>query len=123
MIIQNAIETPDGTILVSRHVHDYVTHTDVNKEEYMNDGGREYLRRSVNKEPATDLTLYDTDPFEVIREKLLRGSRGKDGTEPLKYIKLKDIDYLDDLIEYEETNRPDNIFLKYYKQEKEYRGL
>ena len=102
-IILNSIKTPDGTVLVSRHRHDYVTHTDKNGFEYMVDGGNEYLRRSVNNEaPYEDLSLHEDSPFEVIREHYCRGSRGKDGTQPLTWIPLKDMDdeYLLACIEY-----------------------
>ena len=33
------MRTPDGTILESKHRHDYVTHLDANGNEYMLDGG------------------------------------------------------------------------------------
>lgn len=122
-LIYSAIRTPDGTILESRHVHDYVTHLDKNGETYMLDGGVDYIRRSGNIEEAEDLSLYSDAPFEQLREVITRGSRGKDGSQPLTYIKLKDIDneYLDALIDYEEELRPNNRYLTFYKQEKEFR--
>ena len=122
-IIYNAIKTPDGTLLESKHVHDFVTHIDKNGEYYQNDGGNEYFHRSVNIIPAEDLSLYSDAPFEQLREVITRGSRGKDMKQPLTYIKLKDIDdeYLDALIDYEEELRPNNKYLTFYKQEKEFR--
>ena len=122
-IVYNAIRTPDGTLLESKHVHDFVTHIDKNGEYYQNDGGNEYFHRSVNIIPAEDLSLYSDAPFEQLREVITRGSRGKSGKELLTYIKLKDIDkeYLDALIDYEIKNRPNNKYLTFYKQEKEFR--
>ena len=38
-LVRNAMRTPDGTIIRSRHRHDYVTHKDANGSEYMLDGG------------------------------------------------------------------------------------
>jgi hypothetical protein len=123
-LIYNAIRTPDGMVLVSKHRHDYVTHTDANGETYFTDGGTEYIRRSVNKIPAEDLSLYDDEPFEVLREHIFRGSRGKSGKEELKYIKLSEIsnEYLEDLIDYEEERRPSNPQLKWYYLENDYRN-
>jgi len=124
-LIYSAIRTPDGTILESKHVHDYVTYLDKNEETYVLDGGTEYIRRSINIVEAEDLSLYSDAPFEQLREVITRGSRGKDGKQPITYIKLKDIDdeYLNALIEYEEINRPQNKYLPFYKQEKIYREL
>ena len=122
-LIYNAIRTPDGTVLESRHVHDFVTHIDANGEYYQNDGGNEYFHRSVNIVPAEDLSLYDDAPHEVIREYLSRGGRGVNGDEPLKYVLLKDINdgWLDAIIVYEETHRPNNIYLNHFKNEIKYR--
>nr|DAI89645.1 MAG TPA: hypothetical protein [Caudoviricetes sp.] len=47
-LIYNAIRTPDGTLLVSRHTHDYVSHIDKNGEEYFLDGGMGHIRTSIN---------------------------------------------------------------------------
>lgn len=123
-LIYNAIKTPDGTVLVSYHRHDYKTHLDANGETYMIDGGIDYIRTSVNKAPAEDLSLYDDAPFEVLREFIHRGGRGKSGDEPLKYVKLSEVDdeWLQAIIDYEEDHRPNNKFLKYYLAEKEFRN-
>ena len=123
-LIYNAIRTPDGTVLVSYHRHDYKTHLDDNGETYVIDGGLDYIRTSVNKIPAEDLSLYDDEPFEVIREHVFRGGRGVNGDEPLKYVLLKDIndDWLNAIIDYEEEHRPNNPQLKWYNLENDYRN-
>lgn len=88
-LLVSRIKTPDGTILTSRHVHDYVTHEDKNGLTYMLDGGDEYQRFYLNdNEPHEDVSIYTDDPFEVIRKHYYRGSRGKNGDEPLKYVPL-----------------------------------
>lgn len=91
-IIRNRIRTPDGTVLESRHRHDYVSYTDANGETYMVDGGTSYLRRSINNEPYEDLTVTLADAHDVVRENLLWGSYGKDGDQPLKLVCLADMD-------------------------------
>ncbi len=67
--------TPDGTELISRSVHDYVTYKDANGETYMVDGGNDYLRRSVNTPPATDTSLYTDDSHELLRKEVTWGVR------------------------------------------------
>ena len=123
-LIYSAVRTPDGTVLESKHRHDYVSHLDTNGETYILDGGTDYIRTSVNKEPAKSLALYDDEPFEVIREHIYRGGRGKDRKQPLKYVKLSEIDdeWLDAIISYENEYRPNNINLKWYNLEKEFRN-
>ena len=90
-IVLNRIKTPDGTILTSRHVHDYVTHIDANGEEYMVDGGHEYLRRNVTIEPFIELSVYDDATFEVIRESYEWGTYGKDGRQQLNFVKISEM--------------------------------
>ena len=123
-ILCNRIQTPDGTILISHNRHDYKTHVDKNGYEYMVDGGNEYLRRNIVQEaPYTEMSVYDDSPYETIREVLFRGGRGKDGKQPLKYVALNEMsnDWVESVIVYEELVRPDNRYLKYYRQEVEYR--
>lgn len=80
IIIRNAIMTPDQTFLWSRHVHDYVIHIDtITGEEYMVDGGNQYLRRSVNIVPAEDFTVTMDDKFTLIRYAFVWRSYGKNG--------------------------------------------
>ena len=84
-LILNRIRTPDQTVLTSRNRHDFVSHKDKNGELYYTDGGLSYLKRSVNKEPYEDLSLYSTDSFEKLREGIEWGNYGKHGNEELHY--------------------------------------
>jgi hypothetical protein len=94
-IVRNAIQTPDGTILRSRSVHDYHSHLDtVSGETYVVDGGNMYFRQSVNVVPFVDMTVTSEDSFEVQREAFEWGSYGVDGTEDIHYIKLMDLSSL-----------------------------
>ena len=86
-ILSSRMRTPDGTILESKHRHDYVTHTDANGKEYMLDGGFDYVRCSANGDEEM-LTVTSDDSHEVIREAVKWGTYGKDGDEPLKYVTI-----------------------------------
>lgn len=90
-IISNALRTPDGTILRSRHRHDYVTHADANGKTYMLDGGLAYVRCSANGDEE-HLTVTLEDPHELVREECVWGSYGPKGDQPLTYKKLCDMD-------------------------------
>lgn len=91
-IILNRIQTPDGTILISYHRHDFREYKDKNGEYYMVDGGTDYLRRSAgHQQPYKEMSLYEDAPYEEIRKHYCRGGRGKDGTEPLKWVPLKEM--------------------------------
>lgn len=90
-ILANRLRTPDGTLLESITLHDYVSHVDANGETYFTDGGRAYLRRSVNTIPATDLTVTLESPWEDQRTYFTWGTYGKDGKQKLQYKALKDL--------------------------------
>ena len=90
-MIRNAMRTPDGTILRSRHRHDYVTHTDANGNEYMLDGGLDYIRRSANGDEV-DMVVTTEDSFEAVRQACDWGTYGINGDQPLLYIKLCDME-------------------------------
>ncbi|MEZ8095520.1 hypothetical protein ACED51_15600 [Photobacterium swingsii] len=91
-IVLNRIKTPDGTILISRHRHDYVTYVDKNGETYMVDGGMDYLKRNVNNPPFEELSIYSDAPHENIRQGFYWGTRGKDGSQPVEFKPLKALD-------------------------------
>lgn len=92
-IVLNRIQTPDGTVLISHHVHDYKSYKDtVSGEEYMVDGGHEYLRRNINEVPYIEQSVYDDEPFEIIREVFTWGTRGKDGKSPVTFIPLSKLE-------------------------------
>jgi hypothetical protein len=86
-LIRNAMITPDGTLLQSRHRHDFVQYTDANGLVYMVDGGLDYIRRSINDSaPHVDKCVYDDVPHEEQREVATWGTYGKNGDEPLSYV-------------------------------------
>jgi len=68
-IIRCSIQCPDGTILETKHRHDYRTHLDTTTGEiYMIDGGHGYYyRTSKNIIEAKSLIVTTDDPFELQR--------------------------------------------------------
>lgn len=122
-LLVNSIQTPDGTILVSRNVHDYVSYEDkITGTTYAIDGGGEYLRWMPGGD-YKDLSVYSDDPHEKIRAGVERGGRGINGDEPLTYVTLDKIndDWLKAIIKYEEEHRPANRYIPIYKAEVGYR--
>ena len=124
-IVLNQIKTPDGTILRSMHRHDYVTYKDQNGLDYMVDGGHDYLRRIVQEEaPYIEMTIYEDDSFEVIRENFHRGGRGKDGTQPLTWVPMCEMsdEWLRACIVYnDDRGLGDSFANQMYEKELEYR--
>lgn len=120
-LIYNAIRTPDGTILVSRHVHDYVSYTDKNGQFYAVDGGLSYAKRAYDEDDYEDISLYDDSPFWLIREHLAWGTYGKDGKQPLTWKPLKklDTDHIQVLID---DGLGSDWFKEFLKKELEYRN-
>lgn len=124
-LIVSQIQTPDGTILRSNHVHDYVSHTDANGLVYTLDGGIEYQRYTVNKDaPFKDISLYSNDNIEDIRKVYCRGGRGKDGMQPLKWVPLCEMSnlWIENCIKYNnERGLKSSISNYLYKKELKYR--
>lgn len=121
-VLFRSLTTPDGTELISRHRHDFVSHTDkTNGKYYMLDGGLDYCRFSAT-ENAVWTQITDEDPFELVRQHFTRGSRGVNMDKELKYIKLAEMtdSHLDATIEYCEDHRAD-AYLDIYLAEREYR--
>jgi hypothetical protein len=122
-LVRNAIQTPDGTILVSRNRHDYKSHTDANGKTYVVDGGLDYIRASVHEDQIS-LAVYDTDEFWLVRESVEWGTYGKDGDQPLSYVKLSDMDtaHIEAVLETQQLFiRP--VIRKAMELELEHRGL
>ena len=91
-LLINRIMTPDGTILQSSHQHDYKIYTDkISNEVYVNDGGTSYIRRSVNKVPYADISLYTDSPFKELREAISWGTYGKNGDQGLQRKAIKEL--------------------------------
>ena len=91
-IVYSAMKTPDGTLIRSRHVHDYQTHEDaVNGKHYMIDGGLVYVRSSCNGD-GESFTITLEDDHEIVRKYVDWGTYGKNGDESLHYIKLMDME-------------------------------
>ena len=90
VILSSRMRTPDGTILESLQRHDYVTHTDANGKEYMLDGGCDYVRCSANGDEEM-LTVTSDDSHSLIREVVKWGTYGKESNQPLKYVKVADL--------------------------------
>jgi hypothetical protein len=121
-LLVNSIKTPDGTILTSRHRHDFVCHEDtVTGKRICLDGGLEYRR--VTGTNYEDMSVHSNDPFEKIRVSLARLGRGKNFDKPAKWYTLNEMNdnWLAELITWIEANQPDNKYKKYYLQEIEYR--
>ena len=92
-LLRNAIQTPDGTILESRHRHDYKEYEDDNGWVYIVDGGLDYSRRMVNRNaPATEMSLTEDDSHDDLRKLVTWGTYGKQQDEPLSYIAIADME-------------------------------
>lgn len=81
-----------GDVLVSRYTHDYVMCSCDNKT--MLDGGTDYQRFGGKDIRLVDLsgTIYLTDDFEKSRLAPIWGSYGIDGTEPIRYMSVSEMD-------------------------------
>jgi len=136
-LLVNCVMCPDGTIIQSTNRHDFRKHTTVDTwksrslkmddreavpdqvRETVVDGGTEYLRRMGT---YTEMSVYDDDPFEVIRRFLCRGGRGIGGDQPLTYVPLfrMDEDWLQYCIDYN-NERGIAGHNEWYQKELDYR--
>lgn len=125
-MIANRIQTPDGTILWSRHRHDYVAYDDANGEYYFLDGGPDILcwRSSVNEDaPAKSLQVFSDAPFEEIRQVMLRGTFDTNGDRVwIPLYKLSN-DHLTSILDYNQDNGIDSKYDQFIRQEIKYRKL
>jgi len=110
-----------GETIISYHRHDYVTCSCPNQAVV--DGGTEYLRYGAKDMDKIEIhTVYDTAPFDVVRQYATRGGRGKDGKEPLKWVKLCDMndDWLNAVLEYGGAEWHQNLIKKEIEYRKEH---
>lgn len=90
-----------GAVLVSYHRHDYKTCTCENKT--MVDGGTDYLRYGgTDMKKVVSTPVYLDEPFEKVRHYAVRGARGKNGDQPLKWIPIAKLtnNHLHAILEY-----------------------
>ena len=118
-LIVSRIKTPDGTILTSKSVHDYVSHEDTNGEFYFLDGGTEYQRMTVNTQQAEDLSLFTDDPFEEIRNALYIYNRSLGDWQLLKDLNQT---LLQNLLENKKRANKNDKYAQMYQKEIEYRN-
>lgn len=99
-LLLSRIQTPDGTYICSRSMHDLVEYTDKNGQYYGIEGGLAYQKILYDKNDYTDASIYTTDDFAIIRENILWDSYGVDGDEELKQIKIKDLklDHIENIL-------------------------
>jgi len=97
-LIQNAVYIKEADLYIkSNHRHDFVTHTFKDGRTLSLDGGLDYPRRVgdllslVDDGAYEEMCLNTETPFEEIADKLLWGTRGKDGTQPLTYRPIKEL--------------------------------
>lgn len=94
-LIQNAVYWPIANLYIkSTHQHDYTGHSVVIsgvKTDLFLDGGLDYRRVVSSGNPVyKDFSLYTDSPFELVVERLLWGSYGKNGDQPLRWVPLKE---------------------------------
>jgi ribosomal protein L32 len=89
-LIQNAVKCLEcGEIIQSTSRHDFVKCQCPNNA--MTDGGLEYHRYgAADMSKIEILSIHRSEPFESIKKKLLWGTYGKKGGQPLKYVLLND---------------------------------
>jgi hypothetical protein len=121
-IIRNAIKCKKcGFILESHYNHDYVEHV-CGEVRLVVDGGHDYIRRSSNTEDYEVLDVYDDEPFEVIREALMRGTTDKEGKRIYKKLSEMSNDHVAACITYNTERDFGNSYItNFYRQELEYR--
>lgn len=110
-LVQNAIHiVEDDIYLKSSHQHDCVGHVFEDGLDISVDGGVEYAKRggslvsqyetfaeyTANVARYEEWCIMTDDPFETVADRLLWGTRGKLGDQPLAYrpIKSFEIDHL-----------------------------
>ncbi len=119
-LLYNALQTPDGTVITSRSVHDYNSYIDENGKNYFTDGGLNYVRCSAHGDEV-HLSVWSDDDHEIIRERVEWGTYGKDGDRALSWVKIKDMS-IDHLKACARTNQSPTKMLGVFINEISYRN-
>jgi hypothetical protein len=89
-LLQNALRCKlCDTIIVSLTVHDFQK---CECGQVMVDGGREYAKFSGKEEDIEQLYLWDESTNKDFENKLIWGTRGRDGNGPLIFMLVKDLE-------------------------------
>lgn len=99
-ILVNQIQTPDGFMLKSKSPIECDVYIDTfNRKKYIVSGGIDAVER-YGANDYIEKTIYKDDPIEEVRESFTWGSYGRQETEPLHFIKLKDLttEHIDNII-------------------------
>lgn len=93
-VIQNAARIKStGQIIKSTHRHDQVMVKLPSGKDFFIDGGLDYIRYvPLCNDEVEYLFLDETSSDEEVLDKLLWGTRGVDGDQPLEYKFIKDLD-------------------------------
>lgn len=92
------------------------------------DGGSSYSRRIGNTNECEDLSVWidddkpmDDDKFKIVRESLHWGTRGKDGDQPVRWVKMSEMSdaHLTAMLKYE--GPVDSFYKECFSLETEYR--
>ena len=120
-MVYSALRCPDGTLLVSRHTHNYMAHEQEDGRYYALDGGLDYRRVISPDHKHEDIALTVSSPHKEVREVFTWGNwLDKDGAKlpKIRYILLKDItlDHLNALIDYTKEGYPWYINLLFLRE-------
>ena len=124
-MVYSGMLTPDGTLLESLYRHDYQGHQDKNGKYYMIDGGNDYIHSSANGDERF-ITLYDTDPWWLIRKFKKRLNQRRN-----EWVAIENIDdeWLDAIISFYMDTSINPYYKEYaevvilYLKEKQYRNV
>lgn len=108
-ILQNAlkitIDNQEPVYLASLNTHDFRAFALPNGQFVAVDGGPSYIRRVGGNAPNAKIEEYSldiNDDFDKICDMLLWGTRGEDGKQPLKFVRLADcsVEHLKAILKY-----------------------
>lgn len=124
MILINSIRTPDGTVLESNHVHDYVSHKDKNGNTYAIDGGKEYLKRVYDVRDFEELSKDDVGDHLERRKYLKWGNNYDENMNRLpetNWLAIENMNtgHIQTILNGNYTNNP--LYLETFKNELVYR--